>query len=168
MDSKLDLRPSNLQLITWNFQIQYSYLLNRSSASGSYLEKSGSAILFTNKHIRRRNIALLQACQLQILRLSIANENTRYIIIAGYLAFCVVFCWSLFFRLALFHCPLYCFSFFDLSLLIITLVSWNCSSSRARAQHASQYAINKPTKHVTGITIYNTLTRFVCGQCKNV
>jgi len=25
--SKLDLRPSNLQLLPWNFQIQYSYLL---------------------------------------------------------------------------------------------------------------------------------------------
>jgi hypothetical protein len=35
-----------------------------------------------NKCIRRRNISFLQACQLQIWRLSIANENTRYIIIA--------------------------------------------------------------------------------------
>jgi hypothetical protein len=35
MDSKLDLRPSNLQLMPCNFQIQYSYLLNRSSASNS-------------------------------------------------------------------------------------------------------------------------------------
>jgi hypothetical protein len=26
--SKLNLRPSNLQLMPWNFQIQYSYLLN--------------------------------------------------------------------------------------------------------------------------------------------
>ena len=73
MCSKLDLRPSNLQLMPGNFQIQYSYLLNRSS---------GSAILFTNKCIRRRNIAFLQACQLQIWQPSIANENTRYIIIA--------------------------------------------------------------------------------------
>ena len=47
--------------MTWNFQIQYSYLLNRSSASNSQLEISGSAILFTNKRIRRRNIAFLQA-----------------------------------------------------------------------------------------------------------
>ena len=82
MDSKLELRPSNLQLMTWKFQIQYSYLLNRSSASNSQSEISGSAILFTNKCIRHRNIAFLQACQLQIWRLSIANENMRYIIIA--------------------------------------------------------------------------------------
>jgi hypothetical protein len=27
MDSTLDVRPSNLQLMPWNFQIQYSYLL---------------------------------------------------------------------------------------------------------------------------------------------
>jgi hypothetical protein len=82
MVSKLDLRPSNLQLMTWCFQIQYSYLLNRSSASNSQSEISGSAILFTNKCNRHRNIAFLQACQLQIWRLSIANENMRYIIIA--------------------------------------------------------------------------------------
>jgi hypothetical protein len=44
-------------------------------------EISGSAILFTNKCIRHRNIAFLQSCQLQIWQLSIANENTRYIII---------------------------------------------------------------------------------------
>jgi hypothetical protein len=40
------------------------------------------AILFTNKCIRRRNITFLKACQLQIWQLSIAIENTRYIIIA--------------------------------------------------------------------------------------
>jgi hypothetical protein len=82
MDSELDLRPWNLQLMPWSFQIQYSYILNRSSASNSLSEISGSAILFTNKCIRRRNIAFLQACELQISQLSIANENMRYIIIA--------------------------------------------------------------------------------------
>jgi hypothetical protein len=81
IDSKLDVRPSNLQLIPWNFQIQYSYFLNRSS-SISLSEISGSATLFTNKCIRRRNIAFLQACHLQIWQLSIANEDTCYIIIA--------------------------------------------------------------------------------------
>jgi hypothetical protein len=39
-------------------------------------------IRITNKCIRRRNIAFLQACQLQIWQLLIAKENTRYIIIA--------------------------------------------------------------------------------------
>ena len=54
---------------------------NRSSASHSESEISGSAIFFTNKCIQRRNLAFLQSCQLQMWRLSIANENTRYIII---------------------------------------------------------------------------------------
>jgi hypothetical protein len=45
-------------------------------------EISGSAILITNKCIRHRNIAFLQACQLQIWQLSIANENMCYSIIA--------------------------------------------------------------------------------------
>jgi hypothetical protein len=47
----------------------------RSSASHSSSEISGSAILFTNKCIWRRNIAFFQACQLQIWQPSIANEN---------------------------------------------------------------------------------------------
>ena len=81
MFSKLDLRPSNLQLMPWNFQIQHSYLLNRSSASNS-VGNIWVSHLFTNKCIRCRNIAVLHAGQLQIWQLSIANDNTRYIIIA--------------------------------------------------------------------------------------
>ena len=85
MESKFDLRQSNLQLMPWNFQIQYSYLLNRSSASNALSKIYVSAILFTNRCIRRRNIPFLQACKLQIWRPSIANENTHYIIIALYI-----------------------------------------------------------------------------------
>ena len=64
------------------FQMQYIYLLNRSSAWNSLSKISRSATLFTNKYIRRRNIAFLQTYHLQIWQLSIANENTCYIIIA--------------------------------------------------------------------------------------
>ena len=47
--------------------------------------------------------------------------------VAQSLVFCVVFCESLFDISSFFFWPLYCLSFFDLQLLIISLVSWNFS-----------------------------------------
>jgi len=64
----------------------------------------------------------------------------------GFVLLCEVFCRSLFVLLDLFHGSLYRLSFFHLSLLITTLVSWNLSSHHTRGQHANQYTINEATK----------------------